>query len=676
MPRLDLWYPASLERQTLPAKYEGMRMEQISLAEGWTPYRFMPDFLDVESDQDLLHKGLGLISIPAYICSYRFGSQIEVRVKKEGESTQVEYHTEKGVISTAYSLPKSQRKNGATYPLVTEHPIKNVVDYGLVAHLFNQLEINPAYERFATMQEKIGTSTLCFAAVNMACSPMHHILRDLVDPTKFFIHSNDHPDQIGELVESLEPHYHSLISIAKNSPAQALVWGANYDDTLTYPALFEKHFLPWIQKFSEVLHQANKYVGSHLDGENLGLMDLVLKTGLDVADSVCPYPMGKVAIRDYYRHWGERVTIFGGIPQDLLLPDVFTLGDLHDYLDLFFQSIVPGTRFVAGIADAVPPDADFSRLFVIADRIEKEGRLSLMAGGFNPVDAAMISDGSNDDFPLSGLTHLALKHKPGLLPFLKDLVVWLENQDADRNPSAQPENYDHDLRENETQEEVEEVTPLSLLAKDVLEGDGEALIDRLKNLLDKGWDPRELLQDGMLAAMEVIGQRFKDGTVFIPEVLISARALNEGVELLEPYLAKGAGHGRGKILIGTVAGDLHDIGKNLVLTMLRGVGFETVDLGINVPAEKFVQAVIQEKPEILGLSALLTTTMPEMRNVINALREAGIRDDVKVVVGGAPVSKKYASEIGADAYAEDAGDAVNVVKDLINTGSAKNVDCR
>ena len=165
--------------------------------------------------------------------------------------------------------------------------------------------------------------------------------------------------------------------------------------------------------------------------------------------------------------------------------------------------------------------------------------------------------------------------------------------------------------------------------------------------------------------MEVIGEKFKTGDVFIPEVLLSARAMNEALVPLEKHLAADMEGGSGKILIGTVKGDLHDIGKNMVFTMLRGVGFEVKDLGINVPAERFVQEVATFRPHILGLSALLTTTMPEMRNVIDALIAARLRDTVKVMVGGAPVNAKFAGSIGADGYGADAGEAVVLAKKLM-----------
>ncbi|MBM4314127.1 MAG: cobalamin-binding protein [Deltaproteobacteria bacterium] len=200
---------------------------------------------------------------------------------------------------------------------------------------------------------------------------------------------------------------------------------------------------------------------------------------------------------------------------------------------------------------------------------------------------------------------------------------------------------------------------------DVLAGNDAAVRSHIRELLDRGVNAKEILNRGMLSAMEVISDRFRKGTVFIPEVLLSARVMKEALVLLEPYLAQEKRDVSGKILIGTVRGDLHDIGKNMVATMLRGVGFDVVDLGVNIPVEKFVEEVEREKPDILGISALLTTTMPEMKKIIDALIASGFRDRVKILVGGAPVNEKFSRDIGADGYGSDAGSGVDLVRQLL-----------
>ena len=183
--------------------------------------------------------------------------------------------------------------------------------------------------------------------------------------------------------------------------------------------------------------------------------------------------------------------------------------------------------------------------------------------------------------------------------------------------------------------------------------------------LDQGVKADVILQQGLIAAMEEVGKRFEEGEFFVPEMLIAARAMQGGLALLKPYLVESGVKSAGKVAIGTVKGDLHDIGKNLVAMMLEGAGFEVRDLGVDVDPQAFVKAV-QEGAQVIGMSALLTTTMSNMQNTLKALQAAGLRDQVKVMIGGAPVTDVYARQIGADAYASDASSAVRMVRQLVN----------
>jgi 5-methyltetrahydrofolate--homocysteine methyltransferase len=197
------------------------------------------------------------------------------------------------------------------------------------------------------------------------------------------------------------------------------------------------------------------------------------------------------------------------------------------------------------------------------------------------------------------------------------------------------------------------------------DGDDDAVAELTQKALDEGVTPAEVLNGGLLAGMDQVGVDFRDGELFVPEVLIAARAMHAGMDVLRPLLAEADVPSTGKILMGTVEGDLHDIGKNLVAMMLEGGGFEIANLGTSVPPAKFVEAVKVEQPHLIGLSALLTTTMPAMKRTIDALVEAGLREKVKVMIGGAPVTQAYADEIGADGYAPDAASAVELARSLV-----------
>ena len=193
----------------------------------------------------------------------------------------------------------------------------------------------------------------------------------------------------------------------------------------------------------------------------------------------------------------------------------------------------------------------------------------------------------------------------------------------------------------------------------------KVIANAVQEALDAGCDPTEILNDGMIKAMDAVGEKFKNGEIFVPEMLVAARAMKKGVEVLKPHLATGAAGAAGKVIIGTVAGDLHDIGKNLVSMMLESAGFEVIDLGVDVPKEKFVEAY-EANPDtkIICCSALLTTTMPALKDAVALINEASFRPNVKVMVGGAPITQAFADEIGADAYTEDAASCAKKAREL------------
>ena len=197
------------------------------------------------------------------------------------------------------------------------------------------------------------------------------------------------------------------------------------------------------------------------------------------------------------------------------------------------------------------------------------------------------------------------------------------------------------------------------------QGDDEQVLELTGKAIAQNIPPKDILDEGLISGMNVVGERFKNHEIFLPEVLMAARAFYAGMDQLKPLLIKDDIPDLGKIVIGTVQGDLHDIGKNLVGIMLRGAGFEVIDLGKDIPAEKFVETAKAEQAEIIGMSALLTTTQPAMKTVIELLREQGLNAKIRTIVGGAPVSKEFAREIGADAYAYDAASAVECVKQLM-----------
>jgi methylmalonyl-CoA mutase cobalamin-binding domain/chain len=221
------------------------------------------------------------------------------------------------------------------------------------------------------------------------------------------------------------------------------------------------------------------------------------------------------------------------------------------------------------------------------------------------------------------------------------------------------ENDDLDLRSLDDDELVKQ------MHDDLYDGLKDEVAEGVHILLERGWTPYRVLTEALVEGMRIVGIDFRDGILFVPEVLLAAGAMKGGMAILRPLLAETGAQSVGKMVIGTVKGDIHDIGKNLVSMMMEGAGFDVIDLGINCPVEKYLAALEEHKPDILGMSALLTTTMPYMKVVIEALKKEGIRNDYIVLVGGAPLNEAFAEAIGADAYCRDAAVAVETAKEWV-----------
>jgi methylmalonyl-CoA mutase cobalamin-binding domain/chain len=202
---------------------------------------------------------------------------------------------------------------------------------------------------------------------------------------------------------------------------------------------------------------------------------------------------------------------------------------------------------------------------------------------------------------------------------------------------------------------------------DLYDGLAEEIVEGTSILLDRGWTADKVLADALVEGMRIVGIDFRDGILFVPEVLLSANAMKAGMEILRPLLAETGAESVGKVVIGTVKGDIHDIGKNLVAMMMEGAGFEVIDLGINNDVDKYLDALAEHQPDILGMSALLTTTMPYMKVVIDTMAERGLRDRFLVLVGGAPLNEEFGAAVGADAYCRDAAIAAETAKELVHT---------
>jgi len=614
-PRLDLWHTARSAAGTLPSEHEGRSVEEICRAEGWGIYLLTSTFVYMaQSDEGVAMSCLGLYTPPE--CGYRleFGDDVRMTWRREGDRLDVEFAAPGGTLSAVLTHTDEMRRNGITYPWVAEPPIKRFDDWRVVAELFRSLRLVPDPETARRRRDEVGEEGLVVSAAGEPASPMHHILKHFFPGTDFYLLYNDRRAELEEFAAAIAPLYEQYLDFCRTAELDGVTWGGNHDATITYPPFFDEQIRPWLRRAAEVLRPRGIPLLTHCDGENRGLVELIRDSGIDAAESLCPYPMTSLTLAELYEAWSDRLCLIGGIPAEYLIPEQSSEDDLDDYLRYVLRAVAPGRRFIAGITDAVPPTADFDRLRRTHEFFESGGTLPLVNGPLPDIFAARRADEEGGG---------ALREEV-------------------------PAGY-------------------AAVEAAVLAGDENEVVEVCARLLEESRPAGQILEEGLIRAMDVVGERFAAGEVFIPEMLLAARAMQAGVDGLQAALAADAGAGvrtPGTIVLGTVKGDLHDIGKNLVGLMLRGVGFEVVDLGTDVDAGEFVAAAREHDAGLVGLSALLTTTMPLMGAVVEALSAAGLREQVRVLVGGAPVTDRFARGIGADGYGESAGAAVSEARRL------------
>lgn len=384
-PRLDLWFSSNVQSGTLPKGYENFTADEIARKEGWALHKINPEYQMARRPEDNLHWGLGILSYKESVYQYQFSSDIEIEVKKENERIKIRYRTPVGSVSTTVLYSDEMKKGGVSAFWIEEHAIKTVKDYEPIGYIFERVKLLPDARDFVKWQEKIGQDGVAFTLGGRAASPIHHIQKYFFDDTTFFYHYIDYQKEMQKLAERMVNYFNQVIELVSQSPADVVYWGANFDEMITYPPFFKKEIIPWIRKAAARMQEVGKFVSCHCDGENRGLLDLIRDSGMHVAEAVCPAPMTKVPIEEYYRRWSDKLTIFGGIPSILLLKETSTEEEFESYLENLFQAVHPGKRMILGISDSTPPKADFRRLKRIGEAVEEKGWLPLKAGSFRPV---------------------------------------------------------------------------------------------------------------------------------------------------------------------------------------------------------------------------------------------------------------------------------------------------
>ena len=379
VPRFDLWHNSNSMRGTLPVKYRrDATLDEIADDIGGGYHKVVPEFLNVRSPEDNIDRGIGVYRL--WGMAYRpelVG--VEREVVKEGDITQVTYRTPVGSVSCKILYSDEMKRAGASITWITEHIIKAPKDYKTVGYIFKNIKIYPDYDNYREFQKKVGDKGFAAAFANLSASPMHHIMKEFLDATEFYLEMYDHPKEMHQLCEDMEPYFDQIFRVLADSPAEVIFSGANYDEMITYPPFFRDHIMPHLQKLADLLHPKRKLLLCHCDGENQRLLDLIRESGMDIAEAICPRPMTKVTISEVKKAFQGKVTIFGGVPSVALLEESMSDEGFEKFMKNLFAEIVPGDRFILGVSDTTPPDAKFERLLRITEMVQEWGKLPMKA---------------------------------------------------------------------------------------------------------------------------------------------------------------------------------------------------------------------------------------------------------------------------------------------------------
>lgn len=371
-PRLDLWYNANRRAGTLPSKYRNASLFQIVDDCGFGFHGIVPHFKELRSPEDELHRGLGVYNLACMPCRTRF-ENVKVEYRQEGDELAVRYHTPHGDLTTRALHDEGMKKAGITISHLKEHAFKGPQDYKAIAWIFDNAEVESNEDGYRGFAEDVGERGIAAGFLSLAGSPMHLILRELMPFETFCFELFDHPDELARCTASIGGYFDRLFKVAAASSADLFLFGANYDVTLTNPDFFREHITPWLGKFAAMLHKKGKFLLTHTDGENTGLLDCFLESRIDVADSICPRPMTRLSIKEVRQAFGGRITIMGGVPSASLIRDAMADREFGPFMDNFFEEIGKGDRLILGISDTTPPAADFNRIIEIEKRIQAFG---------------------------------------------------------------------------------------------------------------------------------------------------------------------------------------------------------------------------------------------------------------------------------------------------------------
>ena len=368
VPRLEFWHRARLRHGTLPPELRSLTLTEIADRLGVGCYDSIPDWTNIVSDIDMLDRTLGIYNLPNL--PYRVTlEEVDRRVTRNGLETVVEYHTPAGSIRTGSIFTEEMLDAGASTAWICQHAIREPQDFDVVGHIFSRLKVEPHYEGYVARRAEVGEQGVAVGFIQGAASPIQLIMKELMVLEDFFYAFHDYPEKVLRLAEQIEPYFQQIQAIGADSSAEVLLLGANYDDSITHPAFFEKYILPSLGGYAQALHQRGKFLMTHTDGENQHLFPLYHRAGFDIADSVCPYPMTRCTLEETRANFGEHVTIWGGIPSTLLCLSSTPEDEFRRSVNETIERYAHASHFILGVSDMVTADCEWDRLQYITDTI-------------------------------------------------------------------------------------------------------------------------------------------------------------------------------------------------------------------------------------------------------------------------------------------------------------------
>jgi hypothetical protein len=374
IPRLDIWYSANKINGTLPQKYKNATLRDITDELELGYHAVVPLFRDFDNENDDIDIGLGIYRFRAIPYRVVLNNLKRKVIRHNNGLTEVEYITPKGNIKTGVVYDETMRKNGASLHVTKEHAIKGIQDFDALAYIFENAEIKPDYTYYTEFKKSVvGNRGVAVGFCSLCASPMHFLIKDLMDIESFYYTLFDHQEEMEQLAERISGYCNKIFDIAANSPAEVILSGANYDQSIIPPDFFERYIAPGLKNQSKTLHEKGKYLLTHTDGENFGLLDLYLQCEFDIADSICPYPTTSLTLKEVKDAFGGKITIWGGIPFNIVLENSMSDYEFEKFLDMTLASIGNGDHIILSIADTTPPGAKFERILKIAEKVKQFG---------------------------------------------------------------------------------------------------------------------------------------------------------------------------------------------------------------------------------------------------------------------------------------------------------------